>query len=167
MNGSTLDVMRSLNVKMIAVDEAHCISQWGPSFRPEYEMLCELKTHFPHAPIVALTASADEVTRKDIAAKLFGNDVKVYVSGFDRPNISLAVSPKQGWQNQLAAFVKTRKGDSGIVYCLSRKKCEVAAQVLNGLGHNALVYHAGLDKYTRDKNQKQFVKDPGVIMCEP
>ncbi len=165
MNPSTLDVMRSLDVRMIAVDEAHCISQWGPSFRPEYEMLTQLKTHFPAAPIIALTASADEVTRKDIAAKLFKNDVKVYVSGFDRPNISLAVSPKQGWQNQLAAFVKTRKGDSGIVYCLSRKKCEVAAQVLNGLGHNALVYHAGLDKRLRAKNQKQFVKDPGVIMC--
>jgi len=165
MNASTLDVMRSLNVKMIAVDEAHCISQWGPSFRPEYEMLCQLKPNFPYAPIIALTASADAVTRKDIAAKLFGGDVKIYVSGFDRPNISLAVSPKQGWQNQLAAFVKTRKGDSGIVYCLSRKKCEVAAQVLNSLGHDALVYHAGLDKYTRDKNQKRFVRDPGVIMC--
>ncbi len=165
MNPSTLEVMRSLDVRMIAVDEAHCISQWGPSFRPEYEMLCELKTHFPDAPIIALTASADEVTRKDIAAKLFGNDVKIYVAGFDRPNISLAVSPKQGWQNQMAAFVKTRKGDSGIVYCLSRKKCEIAAQVLNSLGHNALVYHAGVDKYTRDKNQKRFVKDPGVIIC--
>ncbi len=165
MNPSTLDIMRSLNVKMIAVDEAHCISQWGPSFRPEYEMLTELKTHFPDAPIIALTASADEVTRKDIARKLFGGHVKTYVSGFDRPNISLAVTPKQAWQNQLASFVKTRKGESGIVYCLSRKKCEIAAQVLNSLGHTALVYHAGLDKYTRDKNQKRFVKDPGIIMC--
>jgi len=165
MNGSTLEVMRSLNVTMIAVDEAHCISQWGPSFRPEYEMLTELKTHFPNASIIALTASADEVTRKDIAAKLFAGNAKIYVSGFDRPNISLAVTPKQSWKNQLAAFVKTRKGDSGIVYCLSRKKCEDAAATLNALGHRALVYHAGMDKLARDDNQKRFVRDPNIIMC--
>ena len=165
MNGGTLDVMRSLNVTMIAVDEAHCISQWGPSFRPEYEMLTQLKTHFPDAPIIALTASADEVTRKDIAAKLFAGDAKIYVSGFDRPNISLAVTPKQSWKNQLAAFVKTRKGESGIVYCLSRKKCEDAAATLNSIGHTALVYHAGMDKYARDDNQKRFVRDPSIIMC--
>lgn len=165
MNGSTLDVMRGLNVKMIAVDEAHCISQWGPSFRPEYEMLTELKAHFPDVPIIALTASADEVTRKDIAAKLFGGDVKTYVSGFDRPNIALAATPKQSWKNQLAAFVKTRKGDSGIVYCLSRKKCEDAAATLNSLGYTTLVYHAGMDKFTRDDNQKRFVREPGIIMC--
>ncbi|MBN4055696.1 DNA helicase RecQ [bacterium AH-315-J23] len=165
MSPGTLAAMRSLNVTMVAVDEAHCISQWGPSFRPEYEMLTELKTHFPSAPIIALTASADEVTRKDIAAKLFADDVKIYVSGFDRPNISLSVTPKQSWKNQLAAFVKTRKGDSGIVYCLSRKKCEDAAATLNGLGHTALVYHAGMDKFARDDNQKRFVRDPGIIMC--
>ncbi|MCF6274233.1 MAG: DNA helicase RecQ [Robiginitomaculum sp.] len=165
MNGGTLEVMRSLNVTMIAVDEAHCISQWGPSFRPEYEMLTELKTHFPDAPIIALTASADEVTRKDIAQKLFSGNAKIYVSGFDRPNISLAVTPKQSWKNQLAAFVKTRKGDSGIIYCLSRKKCEDAATTLNSLGHTALVYHAGMDKFARDDNQKRFVRDPSIIMC--
>lgn len=165
MSPGTLAAMRSLNVTMVAVDEAHCISQWGPSFRPEYEMLTELKTHFPSAPIIALTASADEVTRKDIAAKLFADDVKIYVSGFDRPNISLSVTPKQSWKNQLAAFVKTRKGDSGIVYCLSRKKCEDAAATLNSLGHTALVYHAGMDKFARDDNQKRFVRDPGIIMC--
>lgn len=165
MSAGTLGAMRALNVSMIAVDEAHCISQWGPSFRPEYEMLTQLKTHFPGAPIIALTASADEVTRKDIAAKLFAGDVNIYVSGFDRPNISLAVTPKQSWKNQLAAFVKTRKGDSGIVYCLSRKKCEDAAATLNMLGHRALVYHAGMDKFARDDNQKCFVRDSGIIMC--
>ena len=165
MNGSTLEVMRELNVKMIAVDEAHCISQWGPSFRPEYEMLTSLKTHFPDAPIIALTASADEVTRGDIAQKLFGGKAKVYVSGFDRPNIALGVSPKQSWKNQMAAFVKTRGGDSGIVYCLSRKKCEDAAAMLNSLGYTALVYHAGMDKFARDDNQKRFVREPGIIMC--
>jgi ATP-dependent DNA helicase RecQ len=165
MSAGTLAAMRALNVTLVAVDEAHCISQWGPSFRPEYEMLTELKTHFPSVPIIALTASADEVTRKDIAAKLFAGDVNVYVSGFDRPNISLAVTPKGSWKNQLAAFVKTRKGDSGIVYCLSRKKCEDSAVTLNGLGHTALVYHAGMDKFARSDNQKRFVREPGIIMC--
>jgi len=165
MSAGTLAAMRTLNITLVAVDEAHCISQWGPSFRPEYEMLTELKTHFPSAPIIALTASADEVTRKDIVDKLFKGDVNIYVSGFDRPNISLAVTPKQSWKSQLAAFVKTRKGDSGIVYCLSRKKCEDAAATLNGLGHRALVYHAGMDKFARDDNQKCFVRDPGIIMC--
>ncbi len=165
MNGSTLEIMRTLNVTMVAIDEAHCISQWGPSFRPEYEMLTELKTHFPGVPIIALTASADEITRKDIAEKLFGSNVNIYVSGFDRPNIALGVSPKQSWKNQLAAFVKSRQGDSGIVYCLSRKKCEDAAALLNSLGHKALVYHAGMDKFARDDNQKSFVRDPGIIMC--
>ncbi len=165
MAAGTLATLRSLNITLVAVDEAHCISQWGPSFRPEYEMLVALKTHFPSAPIIALTASADEVTRGDIAAKLFAGDVNIYVSGFDRPNISLAVTPKQSWKSQLVAFVKTRKGDSGIVYCLSRKKCEDAAATLNSLGHTALVYHAGMDKFARDENQKRFVRDPGIIMC--
>lgn len=165
MNSGTLEVMRALDVTMVAIDEAHCISQWGPSFRPEYEMLTELKSHFPNAPIIALTASADEVTRNDIAQKLFGGNAKKYVSGFDRPNIALGVSPKQSWKNQMAAFVKTRKGDSGIVYCLSRKKCEDAAATLNSLGYTALVYHAGMDKFARDDNQKRFVRDSGIIMC--
>lgn len=164
MNSGTLQAMQRLNVKMIAIDEAHCISQWGPSFRPEYEMLMDLKNHFPDVPIAALTASADEATRKDIVKKLFGDNVEVFVSGFDRPNIALNVEPKAGWKRQLQAFVKDRQGQSGIVYCLSRKKTEDAAAMLVDQGFTALAYHAGLAKDIREQNQRRFVKETGIIM---
>jgi len=164
MNTQTLATMQALNVTMIAIDEAHCISQWGPSFRPEYEMLMGLKIHFPGIPVAALTASADEATRKDIVAKLFGNNVEVFISGFDRPNISLTVEPKAGWKRQLRDFVQNRQDQSGIVYCLSRKKTEEAAQFLNDEGLNALSYHAGMSKESREQNQRRFVKDSGLIM---
>ncbi len=165
MMASMLGALKNLPISLIAVDEAHCISQWGPSFRPEYEMLKNLQTHFSDVPIIALTASADEVTRKDIANQLFGGQVDEFVSGFDRPNISLAVTPKQGWKNQLSAFVKKHKGDSGIIYCLSRNKCEQAADLLNAAGHTCLVYHAGMDKAARKENQRRFVHEPGLIMA--
>ncbi len=164
MNSGTLETMQSLDVKMIAIDEAHCISQWGPSFRPEYEMLMGLKAHFPKVPIAALTASADDATRKDIVTKLFDGDVEVFVSGFDRPNISLSVEPKAGWKRQLKAFVQNRQGQSGIVYCLSRKKTEEAAAFLIDEGFNALAYHAGMAKEVRENNQRRFVKESGIIM---
>ena len=165
MNGYTLDALRALNVKMIAVDEAHCISQWGASFRPEYEMLMDLGTHFPGVPIAALTASADKATSADIERKLFKGDVQTFVSGFDRPNISLAVSPKSGWQKQLTEFVKGRQGQSGIVYCLSRKKTETAVEVLKAAGLPALAYHAGMDKDRRAANQDRFLKEQGLVMA--
>ena len=165
MNSYTLDALRGLDVKMIAVDEAHCISQWGASFRPEYEMLMDLSAHFPGVPIAALTASADVATRKDIERKLFKGDVRTFVSGFDRPNISLTVMPKSGWQNQLADFVKDRKGESGIVYCLSRKKTETAVEVMRAAGLDALCYHAGMPKDTRMQNQERFIKQDGLVMA--
>ncbi len=164
MNAGTLAAMQKLKVQFIAIDEAHCISQWGPSFRPEYEMLMDLKIHFPSVPIAALTASADEATRNDIAKKLFKGDVETFVSGFDRPNISLNVEPKAGWKRQLQAFVQNRQDQSGIVYCLSRKKTEEAASFLNDQGFNALCYHAGMSKEARETNQARFVKDTGIIM---
>ncbi len=165
MNSYTLEAIRSLNVQMIAVDEAHCISQWGASFRPEYEMLMDMGEHFPGVPIAALTASADKATRADIERKLFRGNVHTFVSSFDRPNISLAVSPKSGWQKQLKAFVKDRKGESGIVYCLSRKKTEAAVDVLKTAGFPALAYHAGMDKDIRAENQDRFLKEPGMVMA--
>ncbi len=165
MTDYTLEALRQLNVKMIAVDEAHCISQWGASFRPEYEMLMDLGVHFPKVPIAALTASADKATRADIERKLFRGDVRTFVSGFDRPNISLAVSPKSGWQKQLQDFVKDRKGQSGIVYCLSRKKTETAVDVLNAAGCSALAYHAGMNKDVRANNQDRFLKEQGLVMA--
>jgi ATP-dependent DNA helicase RecQ len=161
----TLDALRKLNVKMIAIDEAHCISQWGASFRPEYEMLMDLGVHFPGVPIAALTASADKATRADIERKLFGGQVNSFISGFDRPNISLTVVPKTSWQNQLKDFVKTRQDQSGIVYCLSRKKTEAAVQVLQQAGLNALAYHAGMDKEKRTAHQDRFIKEPGIVMA--
>ena len=165
MNGYTLEALRGLNVKLIAVDEAHCISQWGASFRPEYEMLMDLGTHFPGVPIAALTASADKATRADIERKLFKGEVRTFVSGFDRPNISLTVSPKSGWQKQLKEFVKNRKGESGIVYCLSRKKTETAVEVLSAAGLTALAYHAGMNKDIRAENQDRFIKEPGLVIA--
>ena len=116
MNGYTLDTLRSLNVKMIAVDEAHCISQWGASFRPEYEMLMDLDAHFPDVPIAALTASADKATRSDIERKLFKGNVTTFVSGFDRPNISLAVSAKSSWKKTAPSICQRQTGTKR--YCL-------------------------------------------------
>jgi ATP-dependent DNA helicase RecQ len=165
MHPQTLASIKNLNVGRIAIDEAHCISQWGPSFRPEYEMLMDLKQHFPKVPIAALTASADAATRNDVKAKLFGGDVEVFISGFDRPNISLTVEPKAGWKRQLKQFVQSRKNQSGIVYCLSRKKTEEATAFLNSQGFTALAYHAGMDKQAREENQQRFVKQPGIIMA--
>jgi len=164
MNGGTLQALQNIEVKLIAIDEAHCISQWGPSFRPEYEMLTNLKQYFPNTPIAALTASADEATRNDIADKLFAGDVTTFVSGFDRPNITLSVEPKAGWKRQLLSFVKQHKGHSGIVYCLSRKKTQEAAQLLCDEGFTALPYHAGMNKESREENQSRFVKEQNIIM---
>jgi ATP-dependent DNA helicase RecQ len=165
MQSGTLDMLKRIGLQFIAIDEAHCISQWGPSFRPEYELLTGLKTHFPDVPIAALTASADDATRKDIADKLFNNDVSSFIASFDRPNICLTVEPKQSWKQQLLKFVKLRPGTSGIVYCLSRKKTEAAAQALRDAGHNALAYHAGMEKSGRERNQEKFVREPGIIMA--
>lgn len=164
MTGAMLDNLANLDVKLIAVDEAHCISQWGPSFRPEYEQLSGLRERFNNVPLAALTATADAATRKDVADKLFGGDVETFVSGFDRPNITLGVVPKAGWKRQLLKYIENRKGQSGIVYCLSRKKTEQAAQALVDAGHKALTYHAGMDKQERDENQRRFVHEPGIIM---
>ncbi|MEE9271811.1 MAG: DNA helicase RecQ [Robiginitomaculum sp.] len=165
MQTGMLDALSRYTINLIAIDEAHCISQWGPSFRPEYEMLMDLGAHFPNAPIAALTASADKATRQDIVQKLFNGSVHEFLSGFDRPNISLTVNPKTAWKQQLLNFVKTHKAQSGIVYCLSRKKTETAAQALTAAGFAALTYHAGMGKTDRDANQKRFVRDPNIIMC--
>ena len=130
MTERMLAALDNLNIGLFAIDEAHCISQWGPAFRPEYEALGTLRDRFPGVPIAALTATADTVTRADIIDKLFAGDVKATVLGFDRPNIRLNVEMKREWKRQMLAFVKERNGASGIVYCLSRKKTEEAAEYL-------------------------------------
>ena len=125
-----LAALANIDVRLIAVDEAHCISQWGPAFRPEYEELSRLRDLFAKVPIMALTATADEATRADIVARLFGKPVEQIVLGFDRPNIKISVSAKQDWKKQLLEFVQSRAGQSGIVYCISRKKTQEAAALL-------------------------------------
>ncbi len=164
MTSAMLAALARLPIRLIAVDEAHCISQWGPAFRPDYEALSRLRETFRGVPIMALTATADESTRADIAAKLFGGDVEQIILGFDRPNIRLTVAAKQDWKRQLLSFVKAHKGQSGIVYCLSRKKTEAAAAFLAAEGIKALAYHAGMTKEAREANQNSFMTEPYTVM---
>ncbi|HEY0302503.1 MAG TPA: RecQ family ATP-dependent DNA helicase, partial [Rhizomicrobium sp.] len=164
MTERMLEALRRLDVRLIAVDEAHCISQWGPAFRPEYEALSRLRDHFPNTPIAALTATADEATRADIVVRLFDGKADRIVLGFDRPNIKLTVEPKQDGKKQLLAFIARHRGKSGIVYCLSRKKTEETATFLSEHGVTALPYHAGLDKELRDLNQSRFMTEPAIVM---
>ncbi|WP_373288191.1 DNA helicase RecQ [Chelatococcus reniformis] len=164
MTGRMLAALARLDVRLIAIDEAHCISQWGPAFRPEYEDLARLRELFPVVPIIALTATADEATRADIAARLFADRVETLVLGFDRPNIKLIVEPRREGRRQLLRFVEGQAGRSGIVYCLSRKKTEETAAFLVEHGVRALPYHAGMAKEDRDANQNRFMSEAGVVM---
>ena len=157
--------LQKLQVSLIAVDEAHCISQWGASFRPEYEALHGLRDAFPDAPIGAFTATADEAARRDIVAKLFGGDAQVFVSGFDRPNIKLTVQNKDNAKQQLLRFLEDHTGESGIVYALSRKSTEEIAEFLVGKKHRAVAYHAGLTPTQRSDAQDLFMTEKGVIVC--
>ncbi len=164
MTERMLAALSRLDVRLIAVDEAHCISQWGPAFRPEYELLGTLSQTFPGVPLVALTATADEVTRSDIVERLFSGNAKTVVLGFDRPNIKLTVEMKSNWKAQMLDVVSKHPGVSGIVYCLSRKKTEEAAEALNAAGIPALAYHAGMDKSVREHHQNRFMTEPGLVI---
>ncbi|RJT31934.1 DNA helicase RecQ [Mesorhizobium waimense] len=164
MTDRMLDALARLDISLIAIDEAHCISQWGPAFRREYEELSRLRDIFAKVPIIALTATADEATRTDIEARLFAGRVETLVLGFDRPNIKLGIEPKQDSKRQLLDFVRRHAGRSGIVYCLSRKKTEDVAAFLEKNGVTALAYHAGMSKEARDANQNSFMTLPGVVM---
>ena len=165
MTERMLAALARLPVRLFAIDEAHCISQWGPAFRPEYEDLCRLRDLFPGVPIAALTATADEVTRNDIVDKLFGGRAGQFVLGFDRPNIRLAVEMKRDWKRQLTSFIaRHHEGESGIVYCLSRRKTEETAAMLAADGVRALPYHAGMEKEEREAHQNIFMTEPGVVI---
>lgn len=164
MTERMLDALARLDVRLIAVDEAHCISQWGPAFRREYEDLSRLGGLFPDVPLIALTATADEGTRADIEARLFAGRVETLVLGFDRPNIKLAIEAKQDSKRQLLRFVERHPGRSGIVYCLSRRKTEEVAAFLEKNGVTALAYHAGMSKEAREANQNAFMTLSGVVM---
>src|SRR3984893_5519283 len=150
-------------IALFAIDEAHCVSQWGHDFRPEYIRLAVLAERYPGVPRVALTATADELTRKEIMARLHLQNARAFVSSFDRPNIRYRINEKISARKQLLGFIKTEHpGDAGIVYCLSRNTVDETAEFLAGHGVNALPYHAGLDNGTRELNQNRFIREDGV-----
>lgn len=156
--------LKSITVSLIAIDEAHCISQWGHDFRPEYLVLGQLKTAFPQIPIIALTATADDLTKKDIIQKLELADYKVFENSFNRPNIYYYVKPKRDYYRDLLQYLSEHREDSGIIYCLSRAATEALAEKLKEDGYNAEAYHAGLDKELRDERQNHFLRDEIKIM---
>lgn len=159
------NLLDQCEISLFAIDEAHCVSQWGHDFRPEYLQFSKLKKKFPEVPRIALTATADELTRQDIIKHLRLEKGRVFVSSFDRPNIRYKVMPKDNEKKQLLAFLENEhKGDSGIVYCISRKKVMDTAEWLQKQGYDVWPYHAGLKKDERMKNQERFIKDDGVIM---
>jgi ATP-dependent DNA helicase RecQ len=159
-----IEFLKSIKISLFAIDEAHCISSWGHDFRPEYLQLAKIKKFFPTIPLIALTATADKLVRKDIIERLKINKASVFVSSFNRANIFYSVRPKKNSYSQLLDFLDDRKNESGIIYCLSRNSVQKLAENLRDEGFSALPYHAGLDKETRDKNQNLFVKDEVKII---
>ncbi len=154
-----LGFLKTLDISLFAIDESHCISQWGHDFRPEYLRLSAIKGHFPLVPVAALTASADIVTRKDIALKLGIREAGQFISSFNRPNIHYFIEQKREPYALLSAYMRKHKGDSGIVYALSRKSVDELAERLQSDGFSALPYHAGMDTAARNRHQEQFIRD--------
>ena len=159
-----IDLLGRTHISLFAIDEAHCVSQWGHDFRPEYRQLSMLHERFPDVPRIAMTATADAPTRKEIVERLALESAKQFVASFDRPNIRYRVVQKNEPRKQLLAFLEDHEGDAGIIYCLSRKKVEETAGFLVTNGIQALPYHAGLDASVRATNQQRFLKDDGVVM---
>jgi ATP-dependent DNA helicase RecQ len=160
----TLERLKSARLSLVAVDEAHCVSQWGHDFRPEYRALDALAELFPGLPRIALTATADAPTREEIVEHLQIGARNSFIAGFDRPNIRYGAAEKSGSTQQMLGFLASRRGESGIVYCLSRRKTEEVAATLNDHGFAALPYHAGMESKARDENQRRFQHEPGRIM---
>ncbi|MCJ0825467.1 DNA helicase RecQ [Luteimonas sp. 50] len=159
-----LSLLERARIALFAIDEAHCVSQWGHDFRREYRELTLLHERWPQVPRIALTATADAPTRREIVERLALEDARQFVSSFDRPNIRYAVVAKHDARRQLLAFLDGHRGDSGIVYCLSRRKVEAIAEHLASRGITALPYHAGLDATVRAANQRRFLREDGVVM---
>ncbi len=161
----TLGLLQRARLSLFAIDEAHCVSQWGHDFRPEYQSLSLLAEEFPQVPRVALTATADQRTRDEIIHNLRLEDAPHFIAGFDRPNIRYTISESKQGRDALWDFLETEHpADAGIVYCLSRKKVEETAKWLAGKGRHALAYHAGMDSSIRQIHQQQFLRQEGVIM---
>jgi len=159
-----LPFLEKLDLSLVAVDEAHCVSQWGHDFRPEYLKIGSLRKRFPNAAFLALTATADKLTRKDIAEKLELVNPKWIISSFDRPNITYRVAIRSDAFGKLLDFLSLHPNDSGIVYCLSRRSVDETAERLRDHGYAALPYHAGLDKHIREQNQEKFIQDEVKII---
>jgi len=159
-----LSLLDRARIALFAIDEAHCVSQWGHDFRPEYRQLTVLHERWPQVPRIALTATADAPTRREIVERLALEDAEQFVSSFDRPNIRYLVAQKHDGRRQLLEFLQAHAGESGIVYCLSRRKVETIAAALVDHGVDALPYHAGLDAQVRAANQRRFLREDGVVM---
>ncbi|RJG05141.1 DNA helicase RecQ [Noviherbaspirillum cavernae] len=165
MTPRCLELLQASNIALFAIDEAHCVSQWGHDFRPEYIKLSVLHERFPQVPRIALTATADPQTRAEIAHNLQLDDALQFVSSFDRPNIRYQIVEKANGRKQVLDFIKEEHaGDAGVVYCLSRKKVEETAEFLRAHGVAALPYHAGMDIATRSANQSRFLREDGIVM---
>ena len=161
-------LLRDMHISLFAIDEAHCISQWGHDFRPEYTQMDILHQLFPQVPIIALTATADKITREDIIKQLHLNQPRIFIPSFDRPNLSLTV--KRGYQQKekskaILDFIARHPGESGIIYCMSRSKTETVAQMLQKQGIKSAVYHAGLSSARRDEAQDDFINDRVQVVC--
>ena len=165
MQPGFLDMVSKARISLVAIDEAHCVSSWGHDFRPEYTQLAQLRDILPPGtPRIALTATADPQTQADLRVQLAMESARVFVSSFDRPNISYTIAEKVNPKKQLLSFLRGRKGQSGIVYCLSRAKVDETAEFLREQGVNALPYHAGLERSTRDANQDAFLREEGLVL---
>ena len=166
LNGRTLDLLEQARISLFAIDEAHCVSQWGHDFRPEYIQLSTLHERFPHIPRIALTATADEPTRREIISRLGLEHARVFISSFDRPNIRYHIAQGDGGarENLLRFMREEHAGEAGIIYCLSRKKVDETAEWLSSKGIPALPYHAGLPTSTREQHQARFLKEEGIVM---